>query len=344
MKILPKHVFSIHTHVYKGIETPTNYVDGICINSDGTLNLPIGTKCIYSRNTKNKRYTHVFLPFPIHYEGVVYGGQSKVVSDHLSMIGESDLLYKHKMIYVDDKMKASDINIDKIISDASIGITTTIVIDVNNYSIHFLNRLLKLPYNYASIPYSICGKRPEDYFIYSTRKSQIGITILNLNDCKPSFSNNYNGIGIKIKLYQSAYGKLISIDRLFACLYSDSRTDLYFMDGLKTEGPRKAVNTELERANSFIKTQRKIINQNNKQKNKDKKKYIDEIAAMGTGSPMPPMGSPVSPAEETPKTKSKEDLFDEQIVTYTNSDNSSKHTYGKGNPFDQAYVTGTVSS
>ena len=331
MKVLPKHVFSIYTNVYKGIETPTNYVDGICINSDNSLNLPIGTKCIYSRNSKNSNYTPVFLPFPIRQEGELYDGSRRSIHNHLNIIGESALLYKHKMIYVNSQMKASDIDTDKIISDTSIGVTTTIVINISDYNIHFLNKLLKLPYEYASIVYSICGKHPEDYFRHPTKKSQVGITILNLNDCKPSFSNNYNGVGVKIKLYQSADGDLISIYRLFACLYSNSYQDLYFIDGLKTETPRKSLNTELEKANYFIKTQKKLINQNNKQKNK----WLDNPI----NTKIEPLSSPI---EEI--SKIKKNIFEEQTVNYTYTNGTGTMYCSDNHNYDNTYAIGTVSS
>jgi len=284
MKILTKHIFPIYDQIYKGITLPNNYVDGIVIQSDKHINIPIGIKCIYSRGITNDKYLKIILPFPIRHNSCIYDKGFKIPKEYLSDIGESLLLYNHDMIYINNNTKASDINIKNILLNTTNNISTTIIIDYDYYTVYFLNKFLKLPYKFKSIISSICGKNPKNYLCRGIKKSYVCITILNLNDCKPSFSNNFKGIGIKIQLYHCSNDKIINSFTLLSCLYSDSYKDLYYIDGNKIFELSLNLKSEIEMGNEFIRVQKKSLNYLNNKKSilntyytLDNKKYTKKL-------------------------------------------------------------------
>jgi len=262
MKVLTKHVFPIYRQIYKGIELPNNYVDGVVIKTDKDTTIPIGTKCIYSRHIKDNKYLVATLPFPIKHNGHIYDGEFTIPGSYLATLGESSLLYKHNMLYVNKDTKASDIDIDKILFDTTRGISTTVVINHKYYNIHFLNKLLKLPYTCRSTVFSLSKENPERYLLNNIKKLYIGITILNLNDCKPSFSNNFEGVGIKIQTYQYSITSF-KIFKILVCLCSSNSKDLCYMDGIRTPKTWLYLNEEIDKINKFIKIQKRSMNKLN---------------------------------------------------------------------------------
>ena len=265
MQILPKHVFSIHKQVYKNIKSPSNYVDGIIINSNRNTNLPLGARCLYSRSIKKNTSIRIVLPFPILHNGNIYNKSLLIPPSYVKPIGDSALLYKHNMMYITKGINAGDIDINKILLDVDGGITTTIVMDVDLYTTHFLNKLLKLPYKYKLTRQSICGRNVRDYLPYHSNKIQVGITILNLDYCKQSFGNKSDGVGIKIKLYQSFDEDIVNIYEIFTCLYSNTYKELHFIDGIDLGLQNKnSFNRELEKVDKFIKEQKKYMEKKSK--------------------------------------------------------------------------------
>ncbi len=262
MKVLTKHVFPIYRQIYKGIKLPNNYVDGIVIKSDRNMTIPIGTKCIYSRHIKDNKHLIATLPFPIKHNSYLYDGEFTIPSSYLATLGESSLLYNHNMLYVNEDTKASDIDVDKILLNTTRGISTTVVIDHKYYNINFLNKLLKLPYTYRSTIFSLNKENPERYLLNNIKKLYIGITILNLNDCKPSFSNNFEGVGIKVQTYQYSVTSF-RIYKTLVCLYSNNSKDLCYMDGIKTPKTWLYLTQEIAKINKYIKVQKRSMNKPN---------------------------------------------------------------------------------
>ena len=211
----------------------------------------------------------------IKHNGMVFDKSRLIEPSHVKTIGDSNLLYNHKMIYVTEGMKSTDIDLNNILLDAYQNITTTIVMDINLYTMHFLNRLLKPHHEHKLVRYSICGKNPRDYVSFCANKIQVGITILNLNYCKQSFKDKSDGVGIKIKIYQSSNDDIINIYEIFSCLYSKTYTDLHFIDGIDIVSPQIHFSKELEKADKFIKVQKKYMEKNKSNVEKENKnKYL----------------------------------------------------------------------
>lgn len=266
IKLLTKHIFSIHNSIHKDIDLPINYVDGIVIGTNLNFSFPLGLKCFYSNNTFNKNETLIHLPFPIVYQNSIFSSSYFIKSTCLNTLKEPSFLYKHKIIYTDKDMKASDINIDKIIQDTFNNISTSIVININHYSFYFLNRLLKLPYKYFQV---ITNNYKKKSLYYDTNETYLCITILNLNNCKVTFDNNSNGVGIQVKIFQSYNEKLLNVQSIFTCLYSNKFENLFYMDGVTTHIPNNVLNNEINNINSLI----KIYKQNKKKLTKCTKNH-----------------------------------------------------------------------
>jgi len=257
MQILTKHIFKVHRQIYKGLKTPSNYVDGIIINTDRDSLLPLGTKCIYPINIKNKRFTKVVTPFPIKYNGMLINRPSTIRSTHLKTLGESLFLYKHKLINLKEDIKASSIPINEIIENTKYSFSSTFIMDIEKCNIYFLNKFLKLPYNYKLI---ICpiSKEMEGVIVPFNGNMKISFTMLNLNDCKSSFTDNFNGVGVKIQLFTILDSCLHNIYEIFACLYSNDYKDLYYFDGLDSNPLSSSIEDNINKLNKFIKLRKNI--------------------------------------------------------------------------------------
>jgi len=256
MQISTKHIFNIHKQIYKGLKLPDNYVDGILINTDFDTMLPLGTKCIYSKNIKNKKFTKIVTPFPIIFNNSIINKPLKIRTRYLKTLKESSFLYKHKLIYLEENIKASEIPINEIIKDTKYNFSSTIIMNINKCNIYFLNKFLKLSYKYQFIVYPIL-KKVEDIFKASFNKGiKISFTILNLNNCKPSFNDDFDGVGVKIQLYNALNNNLFGIHDIFTCLYSNNHKDLYYLDGINLFSSTQftSLNNNIDKLNKYIKS------------------------------------------------------------------------------------------
>jgi len=261
MKVVTKHIFNIQEYTHHALKLPYNYVDGVIINTDCDFILPLGTKCIYPINIKKNKYTKVITPIPLKFLSSKFNNSIEVKTSHLKTLGKSKLLYKHKIIYLKKHTKASNILIKKIINNTKYNFSSTIIMNLEKCNIYFLNRFIKLNYKYYIITKNISNSIRE-FIISKYENLKIGFTILNLNDCKPSFNNNFNGVGLKIQLFKKLNNDEYVTYDIFTCLYSNTHEDLYYIDGIKSSYSIQTIQDNVFKLNEYIKHKKKMDQSN----------------------------------------------------------------------------------